>query len=211
MIRINLLPHREVKRKQQQKEFFIMLGSVVGLGVAIWFAIHTFLAGQLEEQQGRNNYLASEVALLDKQIEEINKLKEQTVALLERKKVVESLQANRAETVYLLDQLVRQLPDGVYLKGISQKGNRVTVNGFAQSNARVSTFMRNLEASSYLEKPSLIEIKAVTDRNTRLSEFSLAVLLTRATTDDTSGKKPAARPAAASAGAIPTAQVVTRP
>ncbi len=111
-----------------------------------------------------------------------------------------------AETVYLLDQLVRQLPDGVYLKGIAQKGDRVTINGYAQSNARVSTFMRNLEASSYLERPSLIEIKAATDRNTRVSEFSLAVLLTRATTDDAS-KKPAAKPA--SVGAIPTAQVVT--
>ena len=207
MIRINLLPHREIKRKQQQKEFFIMLGSVVGLGVAIWFAVHTYLDGRLEEQQGRNNYLTSEIALLDKQIDEIKKLKELTAALLQRKKVVESLQANRAETVYLLDQLVRQLPDGVYLKGISQKGDRVTVNGYAQSNARVSTFMRNLEASNYLEKPSLIEIKAAMDRNTRVSEFSLAVLLTRATTDDASGKKPAAKPA--SGGAIPTAQVVT--
>src|SRR5258706_15564122 len=137
MIRINLLPHRETKRKQQQKEFFLMLGSVVGLGVAIWFGVHTYLGGRLEEQQGRNNYLESEIALLDKQIEEIKKLKELTAALLQRKNVVESLQANRAETVYLLDQLVRQLPDGVYLKSISQKGERVTINGFAQSNARV--------------------------------------------------------------------------
>ena len=212
MIRINLLPHRELKRKQQQKEFFFMLGSVVGLGVAIWFAVHTYLGGQLEEQQGRNGYLELEIVALDKQIEEIKKLKEQTAALLQRKKVVESLQANRAETVHLLDQLVRQLPDGIYLKGIAQKGDRVTVNGFAQSNARVSTFMRNLESSAYLEKPSLIEIKAVTtDRNARLSEFTLAVSLTRASTEDAQGSKPAAKPAAANAGAVPTAQVVTAP
>ena len=98
MIRINLLPHREIRRKQQQKEFFFMLGAVVGLGIAIWFAVHTYLAGQLEEQQGRNGYLDSEIAALDKQIDEIKKLKEQTAALLQRKKVVESLQANRAET-----------------------------------------------------------------------------------------------------------------
>ena len=206
MIRINLLPHREIKRKQQQKEFFIMLASVVGLGVAIWFGVHTYLEGRLEEQQGRNNYLTAEIALLDKQIDEIKKLKELTAALLQRKKVVESLQANRAETVYLLDQLVRQLPDGVYLKGITQKGDRVTVNGYAQSNARVSTFMRNLEASNYLERPSLIEIKAATDRNTRVSEFSLAVSLTRATAEDTT-TKPAPKQAAAG-GAIPTSQVV---
>lgn len=213
MIRINLLPHREIKRKQQQKEFFFMLGSVVGLGVAIWFAVHTYLGGQLEQQQGRNSYLDSEIVALDKQIEEIKKLKEQTAALLQRKKVVESLQANRAETVHLLDQLVRQLPDGVYLKGITQKSDRVTVNGFAQSNARVSTFMRNLESSAYLEKPSLIEIKAATgEKNVRISEFTLAVSLTRASTEDVApGNKPAPKPATASVGAVPTAQVVTPP
>ena len=100
MIRINLLPHREIKRKRQQKEFFIMLGAVLGLGAGAWFAVHSYLSGQLEEQNGRNSYLESEIAILEKQIDEIKKLKEQTEALLQRKKVVESLQANRAETVY---------------------------------------------------------------------------------------------------------------
>jgi type IV pilus assembly protein PilN len=203
MIRINLLPHREIRRKQQQKEFFIMLGAVVGLGATVWFATHSYLNGQLEEQNGRNSYLETEIASLDKQIEEIKKVQEQTTALLQRKKIVESLQANRAETVYLLDQLVRQLPDGVYLKSVQQKGNKVAVNGFAQSNARVSTFMRNLESSPYLEKPSLVEIHAITDKTARLSEFSLSVSLTRSKEDSTAGKKPAATGAA-----IPTAQVV---
>ena len=202
MIRINLLPHRELRRKQQQKEFFIVLGVVVGLGATVWFATHTYLSGQLDEQNGRNTYLEQEIAALDKQIEEIKKVQEQTTALLQRKKIVESLQANRAETVYLLDQLVRQLPDGVYLKSVQQKGSKVAVNGFAQSNARVSTFMRNLESSPYLEKPSLVEIHAITDKSTRLSEFSLSVSLTR-TKDEPVGKKPVAISAA-----IPTAQVV---
>ena len=202
MIRINLLPHRELRRKQQQKEFFIVLGVVVGLGATVWFATHTYLSGQLDEQNGRNTYLEQEIAALDKQIEEIKKVQEQTTALLQRKKIVESLQANRAETVYLLDQLVRQLPDGVYLKSVQQKGSKVAVNGFAQSNARVSTFMRNLESSPYLEKPSLVEIHAITDKSTRLSEFSLSVSLTR-TKDEPVGKKPVATSAA-----IPTAQVV---
>jgi type IV pilus assembly protein PilN len=201
MIRINLLPHREIRRKQQQKEFFIMLGAVAGLGATVWFATHSYLGGQLEEQNGRNTYLETEIAALDKQIEEIKKVQEQTTALLQRKKIVESLQANRAETVYLLDQLVRQLPDGVYLKSVSQKGSKVAINGFAQSNARVSTFMRNLESSPYLEKPSLVEIHAITDKTSRLSEFSLSVSLTRSK-EDTTGKKPVA------AAAIPTAQVV---
>ena len=215
MIRINLLPHREQKRKRQQQQFLVTLGAVVALGAAFWFGGHYYLSGQLEQQQGRNSYLESEVAKLDKQIAEIKKLKELTVALLQRKKVVESLQANRAETVYLLDQLVRQLPDGVYLKAIQQKDRQVNITGYAQSNARVSTFMRNLEASQYLEKPSLIEIKAVTERNTRLSEFSLAVSLARAQ-DEAAGSKPAAKPRAkptaaaarSAAGTIPSAQVL---
>ncbi len=207
MIRINLLPHRELKRKRQQKEFYVMLASVAGLGTAIWFAVHTVLGGQLEEQNSRNSYLESEIALLDKQIEEIKKLKEQTAALLQRKKVVETLQANRAETVYLLDQLVRQLPDGIYLKAVSQKGTRVNITGYAQSNARVSTFMRNLESSPYLENPSLIEIKAATDRNARISEFSLAVSLARNKADQ-SAKPPAVKPVAGAPAAIPTARVV---
>jgi type IV pilus assembly protein PilN len=201
MIRINLLPHREIRRKQQQKEFFILLCFVAGFGALVWFSTHSYLSNQLDEQNGRNTYLESEIAALDKQIEEIKKLQEQTSALLQRKKIVESLQANRAETVYLLDQLVRQMPDGVYLKGVQQKGNKVTINGFAQSNARVSTFMRNLESSPYLQQPSLVEIHAFTEKNSRLSEFSLSVLLTR-TKEEPAGKKPAA------AAAIPTAQVV---
>jgi type IV pilus assembly protein PilN len=211
MIRINLLPHREIKRKQQQKEFFIMTGAVLGLGAAAWFAVHSYLGGQLEEQNGRNNYLETEIATLDKQIDEIKKLKEQTAALLQRKKVVESLQANRAETVYLLDQLVRQLPDGVYLKSVQQRGNKVTVGGFAQSNARVSTFMRNLESSPYLEKPVLIEIKAFADKTARLSEFSLSVLLTRSKEDQAApAKKPAAKPVASAPDVLPTTQVIAQ-
>ena len=216
MIRINLLPHRELKRKQQQQQFLVMMGLVVALSTAVWMGGHYYLNDQFEQQDGRNAYLESEVAKLDKQIAEIKKLKELTVALLQRKKVVEALQANRAETVYLLDQLVRQLPDGVYLKAVQQKDRQVNITGYAQSNARVSTFMRNLEASPYLEKPSLIEIKAVTERNTRLSEFSLAVSLARAQ-DEAAGSKPAAKPGAkraaaaapgAATGTIPSAQVL---
>ena len=210
MIRINLLPHREIKRKRQQKEFVMMLGTVLGLGAGAWFAVHSYLSGQLEEQNGRNSYLESEIAILEKQIDEIKKLKEQTEALLQRKKVVESLQANRAETVYLLDQLVRQLPDGVYLKSVQQKATKVTVNGFAQSNARVSTFMRNLESSPYLEKPVLIEIKAFSDKASRLSEFSLNISLTRSKEESATTKKPPAKPVATAPLMVPTASVTAQ-
>src|SRR5450631_199034 len=198
MIRINLLPHRENRRKQQQKNFYILLVFVAVFGAIVWGATHSYLSNQLEEQNGRNTYLESEIAALDKQIEEIKKLQEQTSALLQRKKIVESLQANRAETVHLLDQLVRQLPDGVYLKGVQQKGNKVAINGLAPSNARVSTFMRNLESSPYLEQPSLVEIHAVTDKTLRLSEFNLSVILTRSKEEST-GKK-----TASTGAAIPT-------
>jgi type IV pilus assembly protein PilN len=199
MIRINLLPHREIRRKQQQKQFFIAVGVVAAFGVAIWFAVHTFLNEQFDEQQSRNQYLTEEIATLDKQIAEINKVKEQTAALLARKKVVETLQANRSEVVHLLDQLVRQLPDGVYLKGVKQVGEKVTITGYTQSQARVSTLMRNLESSANLEKPGLIEIKATQVGNQRLNEFTMNINVTRQQLEDDArkpGAKPGAKPAA---------------
>jgi type IV pilus assembly protein PilN len=194
MIRVNLLPHREARRKQQQQHYFIMLGVVVAMGAAIWFLVHTYLANQLDEQNARNAYLQTEIAKLDKQIEEIKRLQEQIASLLARKQVVETLQGNRAEVVHLLDQLVRQLPDGMYLRSIKQVGNKVTINGFTQSQARVSTLMRNLESSQHLEGPALIEIKAVPQGTSRINEFTLNVRIARAKPEETR-KKPAPPPA----------------
>lgn len=194
MIRVNLLPHREARRKQQQQHYFIMLGVVVAMGAAIWFLVHTYLANQLDEQNARNAYLQTEIAKLDKQIEEIKRLQEQIASLLARKQVVETLQGNRAEVVHLLDQLVRQLPDGMYLRSIKQVGNKVTINGFTQSQARVSTLMRNLESSQHLEGPALIEIKAVPQGASRINEFTLNVSIARAKPEETR-KKPAPPPA----------------
>jgi type IV pilus assembly protein PilN len=195
MIRVNLLPHREARRKQQQQQFFILLAFVAAVGLASWFSVHTYLSDRLQEQQSRNNYLAEEIKKLDKQIAEIKKLQEQTAALLARKKVVETLQSNRAEVVHLLDQLVRQLPDGIYLKGIKQKGSVVTITGYTQSQARVSTLMRNLESSQSLEKPGLIEIKAVKLRGQRINEFTMNIHITRAKTEEDTPRRPRARPA----------------
>jgi type IV pilus assembly protein PilN len=195
MIRINLLPHREIRRKQQQQQFFILLFGVVIIGAAVWFVVHSYLDEQHELQMSRNKYLQDEIVKLDKQIAEIQKLKDQTAALLARKRVVETLQGNRSEVVHLLDQLVRQLPDGVYLKSIKQTGPRVTINGFTQSQARVSTLMRNLESSPQLEDPGLVEIKAVTQGGLRINEFLLNINITRAKVED-DAKKAAPRPAA---------------
>jgi type IV pilus assembly protein PilN len=192
MIRVNLLPHREIRRKAQQQQFFIMLGVVVAIGAGIWFGVHTYLDNEFNTQVARNKYLQEEIAKLDKQIAEIQKLKDQTAALLARKQVVETLQGTRSEVVHLLDQMVRQLPDGVYLKSIKQAGTRVTINGLTQSQARVSTLMRNLESSPHLERPGLIEIKAAQQGNLRINEFVMNINITRAKAKD-SAKKPAAK------------------
>ena len=195
MIRINLLPHREIRRKQLQQQFFILLAGVIVIGAAVWFVVHTYLDEQHDLQMSRNKYLQDEIVKLDKQIAEIQKLKDQTAALLARKRVVETLQGNRSEVVHLLDQLVRQLPDGVYLKSIKQLGPRVTINGFTQSQARVSTLMRNLESSPQLENPGLVEIKAVTQSGLRINEFLMNINITRTKVED-DAKKAAPRPAA---------------
>lgn len=189
--RINLLPHREMRRKQQQTQFFIMLGVVLVAGAAIWGVVHTYLDGQLTNQKARNSYLDGEIVKLDKEIAEINKLKEQTAALLKRKQVVETLQSNRAEVVHLLDQLIRQLPDGMYLKSIKQTGTKVAISGYTQSQARVSTLMRNLEGSQYLQNANLVEIKSAVAGGSRINEFTMNIDVVREVEPDAKkgGKK----------------------
>ena len=195
MIRVNLLPHREIRRKQQQTQFIVMLGTVVAIGIAIWGVVHYHLENQFDNQVDRNKYLQTEIEKLDKQIAEIQKLKDQTAALLARKTVVETLQSTRSEVVHLLDQLVRQLPDGVYLRSIRQSGQRVAISGLTQSQARVSTLMRNLESSPHLENPGLIEIRSAVVGGQRANEFVMNVGITRAKAEAPAapGKKPGAK------------------
>ena len=195
MIRVNLLPHREIRRKAQQQQFFIMLGTVAAIGAGIWGGVHFYLEGEFDNQVNRNKYLQTEIEKLDKQIAEIQKLKDQIAALRARKQVVDTLQGTRSEVVHLLDQLVRQLPDGVYLKSIKQAGTRVTITGLTQSQARVSTLMRSLESSAYLGGPGLIEIKAGQQGIQRVNEFIMTVNIKRARVEDDT-RKPAPRPAA---------------
>lgn len=183
MIRINLLPHREEKRKARRQQFFVLTGLVSVLAGLIVFLGYSIIGGYIAEQDGRNYFLKKEIAVLDKQIEEIKRLKEQTQSLLSRKQIIESLQGDRAEAVHLLNEMVKQVPEGVYLKSLKQDGRRILMAGYTQSNARVSTLMRNLEASPWIEKPQLIEIKAVTLDKRRVSEFSLSATLTRPQVD----------------------------
>lgn len=195
MIRINLLPHREEKRKARRQQFLALAGMVVLLGGLAVFLVHGIIYRYIAGQDEKNAFLKQEIAKLDKEIEEIKRLKEQTEALLSRKQVIEALQANRAEAVTLFNELARNVPEGIYLKSLKQTGPKINLTGYAQSNARVSTLMRNLDGSPFLEKPALIEIQAVTVNNRRLNQFNLVVDITRGTAEE--DKKAAAKPAAA--------------
>jgi len=208
-VRINLLPHREQKRQARQRQFISLALSLAVLGLAIVALVHGVLAAQIENQKDRNNLLKKEIAKLDEQIKEIDRLRDQIQAVLARKQVVETLQANRSEAVHLLDQLVRQLPDGIYLKSVKQVGPKVTVSGYAQSNARVSTMMRNIEASPWVGQPELVEIKLVAapgtpkERNLTINEFIMTFLVKRAAPTEAKLAPTPSAPAAAPKGAPP--------
>jgi len=177
--RINLLPHREERRKRARTHFAVMAGATAALGLVIvgagWFIIQQ----RIGAQNDRNNFMKSEIAKLDKEIDEIREVKDKIAALLARKQVIETLQTDRVQTVYLLDELVRQMPEGVFLKSVRQRGPNINLIGYAQSNARVSTLMRNIESSPWLTNPSLVEIKATTLGKMRISEFNLNLAMKR--------------------------------
>ena len=186
MILINLLPHREEKRRQRKRAFFsALVGSAfVGVLVAgVWFAV---LQQLTSAQQARNDFLKAEIARLDVQIKDIAMLRAEIEALKARQKAVEGLQTDRNMPVYLLDELVKQTPEGVYLTSVKQTGQTVLVTGMAQTNERVSEFLRNtLYSSPWLERPELVEIKTVTAAagaardQRRLNEFSMRLTLKR--------------------------------
>ncbi|HBU29087.1 MAG: fimbrial protein [Thiobacillus sp. GWE1_62_9] len=184
MIRINLLPHRELARAARRRQFNILLGIAVAAGVVAVVLGHSLIAARQSTQDARNAYLEQEIAKLDGQIGEIKKIREQTQALLERKRVVETLQSNRTEVVHLFDQMIRLLPDGLYLKSFKQEGDLITISGYTQSSARVSTLMRNLNDSPWFDLANLVEIKAVTVNNLRANEFVLTVKQIRQQSDD---------------------------
>lgn len=162
MARINLLPWRIERRKQRQREFYTMLGGAAIGGVLLTGLIWSYYNGQISGQHERNGFLDQKIAEVKKQNEEIDRLDAQRDRLLARKAVIEELQAKRSQMVHLFDSLVRTIPDGVVLTGIKQEGDILTLSGRTQSNARVSTYMRNLESSGWMSNPelSIIEAKA---------------------------------------------------
>lgn len=177
MARINLLPWRAERRKQRQKEFGVMLGLAALAGVVLWFLVNSYYNSQIEGQNERNAYLQEQIKQLDAQITEIEELDRQRARLLARKEVIEQLQANRSQMVHLFDSLVRTIPDGVVLTTIKQEGEKLTLEGRSQSNARVSTYMRNLEGSGWMTKPDLSIIEAKDGVAGLPYTFTLAVQL----------------------------------
>jgi type IV pilus assembly protein PilN len=179
--KINLLPHREERRKRSRTHFAVLGAMTAALGAVIvaggWFVYQQ----RISAQEDRNKFMKSEIAKLDKEIDEIKDVKDKIAALLARKQVIETLQTDRVQTVYLLDELVRQMPEGVFLRSVKQKGAGIALLGYAQSNARVSTLMRNIESSPWLANPKLVEIKATTLGKMRISEFSLTLTQKRPT------------------------------
>ena len=160
MAKINLLPWRAERRVQRQREFYVMLGAAAIAGLLLSFLLWFHYDRQVSGQTERNDFLKDEIAKVQAQNKEIEKLDEQKRRLLARKEVIEKLQANRSQMVHLFDSLVRTIPDGVMLANIKQEGEVLTLQGRAQSNARVSAYMRNLETSGWMTKPELSIIEA---------------------------------------------------
>ncbi len=185
MIRINLLPHRELARKKKKEQFFVHLGFALLAGAAVSAAIYTVFDMRISAQQQRNEFIRAEIRQLDAQIRDINTLQQELNALRSRQAAVEGLQADRNLPVHLLDEMVAQLPEGVYLRTLRQEDMAMTLTGVAQSQERVSELLRNLSTrSEWLTQPQLVEITSATvtlsqrDQR-RVFNFSMRVTLTR--------------------------------
>ncbi len=165
MTRINLLPWRELLRKEREREFYSIAGGAAVLMLLVIVYVHFHMSGVIEEQNGRNAYLDGQIKKVEEQIKKIKSLETEKAQLLARMKVIEELQGQRPQMVHLFDELVKALPDGVYFTSIKQEGVSVVIEGIAQSNARVSAFMRNIDASHWLAEPRLNVIQAMDSKD----------------------------------------------
>lgn len=177
MVRINLLPHRQVKRAEKQRQFGLMALATVVLASALVFMGWSIINAKKEAQDDRNRRLDDAIVKLDSEIKDIKELKDQINSVLERKQIVENLQTNRSQSVVLMDEIARLLPEGMFIRSIKQQGNAIEIQGVADTNARIATLVRNLTSSNWMESPNLVEIKANTVNNIKQNEFTLNVLL----------------------------------
>lgn len=175
MTKINLLDWRAQKREQRKQRFYAMMGVAVVVAVAVFGVGYLMMSNAIDLQNDRNGYLKQQIADVDQKIKEIQELEKVKNNLLARMRVIEELQASRSATVHFFDELVNTLPDGVTLTSIKQSGARVTVEGAAESNGRVSTYMKNLEASAWFNDPKLVVIKTSDTGSQRRSDFTLQV------------------------------------
>ena len=195
MVRINLLPHRQIKRAERQRQFNLMLVATAIAGAVLVFMGQTYISTQIDSQLSRNGRLDTANTQLDKEIAEIRELKNQINSVLERKQVVENLQTDRSQAVVVLDEIARQLPEGMVLTSIKQQGKTITLQGLDDTNARVATLVRNLSTSPWMERPRLIEIKAVADKTskTKQNNFTLNVSLKAPTPEPAATESPKKR------------------
>ena len=168
---INLLPWREAERKKRQRDFGVAMGGAVIAGIAVIMVSMLVFSQMISSQESRNARLTSEIALLEKDIQEIDGLERQKERLLARMEIIEQLQKSRPEIVHLFDELTRQLPEGVYLTGMKQTGSRVEIRGVAQSSTRVSALMRQIDASEWLSDPEVERVETKQSGSSRQSEF----------------------------------------
>lgn len=175
MTRINLLPWREIRRKEQQRQFVSIAGGAAVLMGMILFYIHIHIGGLIEDQSQRNQFLKEEIVKVEAKIEEIRTLETKKKQLLARMNIIQQLQTRRPEIIHVFDELVRAMPSGMFLTGISQSSGVLIIEGVAQSNARISTLMRNLDGSEWFRDPKLDVIEAEGSEQTRVSRFKLTV------------------------------------
>ena len=197
MPRINLLPWREAERKRKRQEFYLSLGAALATAALVALLGRWEISASIEHQQQRNQVLTDEISKLDKQIEEINGLDSQKRRLLARMEIIETLQRSRPEIVHIFDELVRVLPEGVYLTSLKQSGNRFEIHGIAQSSTRVSTFMRNIDASEWLSDLALQIVETKDRDGTGGANFTLfANQRNHGTPEEEGGEAPANKVAA---------------
>ncbi len=173
MARINLLPWREELRKERQQQFMMVTGLMVVLTLAVVGLVHFQISSIIDGQVARNTYLEQEIKVLDKKIKEIQDLEKEKARLLARMNIIQELQSSRPQVVHVFDELVGTLPEGVYLTSIKNAGSNLTIEGIAQSNARVSSYMRNIDSAGWLSNPRLDVIETQDKERERVSRFVL--------------------------------------